>query len=522
MANFVVLHMEKGQGADTRMSMHIERDFIAGNVDANRVKNDKELINFPEGVANRSEAIEHRINTAGLTRKVGKNQVHVIRVLLSASPEAMQRIQEEGKLDDWCQASVSWLQDTFGKENIVSAVLHMDESTPHIHASLVPITSAERRKKKKEEEVKRHYRKKTAGTRLSADDIMARDKLKQYQTSYARAMAAFGLERGIDGSDARHVGTKEYYTQLNRQNVSLQKDVADLQSQKSSLEADIQKEKSDFEKQRQELETQIRKLSINKQGKEALLERLNGITFLFGKSKVQQSLELSQQENDKLRQQIEALKAKVDAIQAKLDRRVEERDLAQADCRQAQQHASDLEAQLRNKNDELAETSSELVAVKQERNALREKVLPERYALPDVIDMSRSHVTTTPRGLSIAAYFTDKGRVYYSTLSDSERRVYYSGDVTLAELIGRHYTHQIDVALCNRWRNMPDPRLSRELMKVSKTMFRTLPLLIFPASYLTAFNYPGGSRDTENPNIRHKSKEEILRELIDEGYQMSY
>lgn len=480
MANFVVLHMEKGQGADTRMSMHIERDFIAGNVDASRVRNDKELINFPEGVTNRSDAIEHRINTAGLKRKVGKNQVHVIRVLMSASPEAMQRIQEEGKLDDWCQASVSWLQDTFGKENVVSAVLHMDESTPHIHASLVPITTAERHKKKKENDVKRHYRKKIAGARLSADDIMARDKLKQYQTSYAGAMAAFGLKRGIDGSDARHVGTKEYYTQLNRQNVSLQKDVADLQSQKSSLEADIQKEKSDFEKQQQELEQQISKLNINKQGKEALLERLNGITSIIGKSKVQQSLELSQQENDKLKQQIETLKAKVDAIQTKLNHKVEERDLALADSKQSQQRVTTLETELRNKSNDLANAKSQVVALKHERKELLSQLHPERYALPDVIDLEQSRLVTTPRGLSIAAYFTDEGRWFYSPLSEQEKADYYNGDITLSELIGQHFTHQIDVALCGRWRRIPHANIPQELMKVSNTMFSTLPRIVFP------------------------------------------
>ena len=284
----------------------------------------------------------------------------------------------------------------------------------------------------------------------------------------------------------------------------------------------MQKEEADLEKQLQELEQQIRKLSINKQGKEAMLERLNGITSFFGKSKVQQSLELSQQENVKLRQHIDALKSKADAIQAKLDHKIEERDLAQADCRQAQQRASDLEAQLRNRNGELADAHSELVALKHERNSLREKVLPERYVLPDVIDLSRSHLITTPRGLSIAAYFPDKGRVYYSTLSDSERRAYYNGDITLSEFIGRHFTHEIDVALCNRWRKTSRQSLQREVMKVSKTMFHTLPLLVFTASFLSAFNYPGGARDTENPNIRHKSKDEILQELIDEGYQVSY
>ena len=54
---------------------HIERTFIAGNVDGSRIHLDRELIAFPEGVKSRSAAIDHRIENAKLKRKVGKNQV---------------------------------------------------------------------------------------------------------------------------------------------------------------------------------------------------------------------------------------------------------------------------------------------------------------------------------------------------------------------------------------------------------------------------------------------------------------
>ncbi len=47
---FVVLHLEKAKGADSKMSAHIERTFIAGNVDESRVHLDRELVAYPEGV----------------------------------------------------------------------------------------------------------------------------------------------------------------------------------------------------------------------------------------------------------------------------------------------------------------------------------------------------------------------------------------------------------------------------------------------------------------------------------------
>ena len=224
MANFVVLHLEKAKGADTKMSAHIERTFIAGNVDESRIHLNRELVAFPEGVKSRSAVIEHRIENANLKRKVGKNQVHAIRVMLSASPEAMERIQQEGRLDDWCKQSVEWMQETFGKENLVSAVLHMDEKTSHIHATVVPIVIAARRKKKSEECVKKHYRKKAEGSRLCADDVMTQVKLKNYQSSYAR----------------------EYYTEQYRRAKNIKEDIVLLTEQKEQVSEDLSKAKSEL------------------------------------------------------------------------------------------------------------------------------------------------------------------------------------------------------------------------------------------------------------------------------------
>lgn len=46
------------------------------------------------------------------------------------------------------QESIKWAQKEHGKENIVSAVLHMDEETPHLHISLVPVVSGESKKQR--------------------------------------------------------------------------------------------------------------------------------------------------------------------------------------------------------------------------------------------------------------------------------------------------------------------------------------------------------------------------------------
>ena len=226
---YAVLHLDKAPGNEAAMTAHIARTKIPTNASPERSCLNEELIEFPEEGADRTEAINYRLEHTGLTRKIGTNQVRVIRVMLTGSHDAMKRIEEEGRLPEWCADNLAWLRETFGAENVVSAVVHRDESTPHIHAAVVPIVTGERRKARtaaSETPGKRHYRPKSAARpRLCADDVMSRVRLKQYQDTYAAAMSKYGLERGIDGSEARHVTTQEFYRQAIAQQQDLQENI---------------------------------------------------------------------------------------------------------------------------------------------------------------------------------------------------------------------------------------------------------------------------------------------------------
>ena len=283
---YAVLHLEKAKGADTGMSAHIERTIHPKNADESRTHLNKELIEFPDGIHSRSEAISHRINTAGITRKIGKNQVRAIRVLLTGTFEDMKRIEDKGQLDSWCQDNIQWLQETYGKDNVVSAVLHMDEHTPHIHATIVPIVTCERRKAKKEEESgKRKYRKKKAGTtRLCADDVMVRNKLKNYQDSYAQLMNKYDLERGIDGSEAKHISTSEYYKSLIGETENLQSELQTLETNKGQLQSELKEVKRDIKMEK------LKSSAVN-----ATTAITDSVSSLFGSNKVKRLEEENKQ-----------------------------------------------------------------------------------------------------------------------------------------------------------------------------------------------------------------------------------
>ena len=242
------LDIKKAKGtSDTTQSDHIERKIIPKNADPTRTHLNRVLVEYPDGVHGRGEAIAHRLNTAGIRRKITHDQVRVVRVVLSGTHEDMMNIQEKGELDEWCSDSIQWLQATFGKDNVVAAHLHMDEKTPHIHAAVVPIVTGERRKAKKEQaDGKRKYRKKTNSVRLCADDLFNRQTLVAYHDNYARVMAKYGLQRGVRGSEARHTTTMQYYRNLKKKNEVLETETRLLQEKKAEAQEELKQVKAEI------------------------------------------------------------------------------------------------------------------------------------------------------------------------------------------------------------------------------------------------------------------------------------
>ena len=314
---FVVLHMEKAHGSDSGTTAHIERFIIPKNADPTRTHLNRKLIEYPEGVKDRSAAIQRRLEEAGLTRKIGSNQVRAIRINVSATPEDMERIEREGRLDEWCADNLKYFADTFGRENIVAAHLHLDEKTPHMHVTLVPIVKGERKRKKREEQAKKRYRKKPTDTvRLCADDIMSRLKLKAYQDSYAVAMKKYGLQRGVDGSEARHVSTQQYYRDIKRQTEELKTEVVELQERKETAREELERAKKEIQTER-----------LKGAATTAAANIAESVGSLFGSNKVK-TLE---RENTALHREvathgeaIEALQTRIQTMQADHNRQMAE------------------------------------------------------------------------------------------------------------------------------------------------------------------------------------------------------
>ena len=400
---FVVLHMEKAHGSDSGTTAHIERSIIPKNADPTRTHLNRRLIEYPDRVKDRSAAIQRRLEEAGLTRKVGSNQVRAIRINVSATHEDMERIQREGRLNEWCADNLRYFADTFGKENIVAAHLHMDEKTPHMHVTLVPIVKGERKRRKREEQAKKRYRKKPADSvRLCADDIMSRLKLKSYQDSYAAAMAKYGLQRGIDGSEARHVSTQQYYRDIKRQTKELKAEVVELQEQKDTAREELTRTKKEIQTER-----------LKGAATTAAANIAESVGSLFGNNKVK-TLE---RENTVLHREVADHEETIEALQTRIQ-------TLQAD------HSRQLLDMQQKHINELAQTETNLKREISRLTVLLNKTLKWFPQIKDMINIERWCLAVGFNKEQTATLLTGRPIEYNGELySEEHKRKFMAKDV---------------------------------------------------------------------------------------------
>jgi hypothetical protein len=116
--------------------------------------------------------------------------------------------------------TMAWLDERYGPGNVVNVQLHLDESTPHIHAVVVPV----------DERGKLNCRAFLGGREL----------MTKMQTSFAAEMAPLGLVRGVEGSKAHHQDVKRFYALAKELGPGLANEV--VQAQLQASEKDRQKD----------------------------------------------------------------------------------------------------------------------------------------------------------------------------------------------------------------------------------------------------------------------------------------
>lgn len=134
--------------------------------------------------------IDERIKELAPKRKIKDDAVLTTSFILGSDKEFFDGISPEtqNRFFDDC---TEFFAERYGKENVVSAVVHLDESTPHLHFNLMPVT----------------------GGRLCAKELFDRTALRELQTDFYEIVGKkYGLKRGKEGSTAKHLDTVAFKT----------------------------------------------------------------------------------------------------------------------------------------------------------------------------------------------------------------------------------------------------------------------------------------------------------------------
>ena len=196
--SYLVLHMDKFKKEAIRgIQSHNRRERESHSnpdIDYDRSAANYEL--HEAAASNYAEAIQNRIDELLLVKAVRKDAVRMCGLIVTSdkaffdglTPEETRRFFEESK---------AFLTEFVGAENVVSAMVHMDEKTPHMHFLHVPVTP---------------------DGRLNANKIYTRKSLRKLQSGLPAHLQSRGfvIERGVEqtpGSVKKHLDTREFKQQ---------------------------------------------------------------------------------------------------------------------------------------------------------------------------------------------------------------------------------------------------------------------------------------------------------------------
>ena len=141
-------------------------------------------------------------------------------------------LQRCPEIEQWAKDVYDWCARRYGQENIIGFQVHLDESSPHIHALIVPVGQ---RSKSGRECVM--WSAKFGKTRYEYGQI-----LREMHTSlYDEVGSKYGLERGdsIEGRNVSHLSKRDYIRKLSKDAKQAEKAVKGLQTMIRKLEREM-------------------------------------------------------------------------------------------------------------------------------------------------------------------------------------------------------------------------------------------------------------------------------------------
>lgn len=190
---YAVVHMMKiKSGAVGGIQSHNNREHepkTNPDVDMSRSEDNYDLIPCD----NYKRSIKEKLsNLVESSRAVRKDAVVVCNFIVTSDNETMDALGAD-RQREFFEDSVKWFSDRYGADRVLNATVHMDETTPHLHIGVMPITQ---------------------DGRLSAKAIFTKTEMKAIQTEFARDVGEkYGLERGVEGSERTHLSEARFKEQ---------------------------------------------------------------------------------------------------------------------------------------------------------------------------------------------------------------------------------------------------------------------------------------------------------------------
>lgn len=190
---YAVVHMMKiKSGAVGGIQSHNNREHepkTNPDVDMSRSKDNYDLIPCD----NYKRSIKEKLsNLVESSRAIRKDAVVVCNFIVTSDNETMEALGAD-RQREFFEDSVKWFSDRYGADRVLNATVHMDETTPHLHIGVMPITQ---------------------DGRLSAKAIFTKTEMKAIQTEFARDVGEkYGLERGAEGSERTHLSEARFKEQ---------------------------------------------------------------------------------------------------------------------------------------------------------------------------------------------------------------------------------------------------------------------------------------------------------------------
>ena len=298
---YAILRFAKYKGPEIgRIEAHDERTKTeyASNPD---IDTSRSRLNFHLVKPLRSYRAEAEKQIAEAGCRARKDSVRVVETLITASPEFFQG-KKPREVKEFFEYALAFIQEKQTPETIISAVVHVDEKTPHMHLCFVPLT---------------------VDGRLSAKDIIGnKKKLTQWQDEFWKHMVKKypDFERGESASETgrTHIPPRLFKeaVRLNRQKEKITRllsEITPLNAKKKSTE--IESILDDYIPSVEKLMTRMKKAgsAVKELKKEiaALEQELDG-----SKASVQRQLELARklQEFEALQQTVQDLEDEIAAI----------------------------------------------------------------------------------------------------------------------------------------------------------------------------------------------------------------